>query len=86
MSQLTTKAVGLSSILHTAAFNRGYQDARNGKPFIYEAYKDVNDQWNYERGRQFSVFFSGQIKNKRGKVLFDAVHAYALAYRSGHLL
>jgi hypothetical protein len=86
MSQLTTRAVGLSSILHTAAFNRGFNDAQNGKPLIYELYADVNAQWNYERGRQFSFFFSNKIKNQRKKVLFEAVIAYAKALHTGHML
>lgn len=76
MSQLRTKQVKLVSIMRTAAFVRGYKEARAGKPINYEAFfGDTNGQWQYERGRQFGHIFDGALKHG-ARVTYDAHQAF----------
>jgi hypothetical protein len=77
-AQTQTKGVSFKSVMTTAAFNRGVKEARSGKPLDYDAYKVTNEQWAYERGRQFGLVYSGQIKEGR-TVLREAVFALKCA-------
>jgi len=62
-SQLRTRLGKASTAMRCAAFVRGFKEARQGKPLNYEAYPVTNDQWNYERGRQFAFIYDGALKN-----------------------
>lgn len=72
--QVTTKMAGIQSIMRSAAFVVGFNEVRKGRPLNYEAFADPNSQWNYERGRQFSLIFNGPLKKGRtlniGAVLY----------------
>lgn len=52
-----------TTAMRCAAFVHGFKDKRAGKPFVYDAYPTTNDQWNYERGRQFACIYDGTLKN-----------------------
>lgn len=65
MQQLKTVAVKPESIMRAAAFVKGFKEAQAGKPFSYdlfESIRDTNKQWQYERGRQFGLIYSGALK------------------------
>lgn len=64
-AQTRTKNTTFKSVMTTAAFNRGVKEARTGKPFDYDAYEKTNDQWAYERGRQFGLVYAGPVKEGR---------------------
>ena len=61
--QVQTKNTTTTAVIRSAAFVRGFNEVRKGKPLDYDAFRDVNDQWNYERGRQFALLFNGALKN-----------------------
>jgi hypothetical protein len=63
MSQLKTRLGKASAAMRCAAFVKGFREARAGKPLNYEAFPVTNDQWNYERGRQFAFIYDGALKN-----------------------
>jgi hypothetical protein len=65
--QVQTKKAGIQSIMRSAAFVVGFNEARKGRPLDYEAFVNPNSQWNYERGRQFGLIFDGPLK--KGRVL-----------------
>ena len=62
-SQLKMKYGKASTVMRSAAFVRGFKEAQKGKPLDYDAYRDTNNQWNYQRGRQFALIFDGVLKN-----------------------
>lgn len=62
MSQVRVKYGKASSAMRCAAFVRGFKEAKAGKPLNYEAFPVTNDQWNYERGRQFAFVYDGLLK------------------------
>lgn len=63
IKQVQTKNTTCRAIIRTKAFVTGFNEVRSGKPFNYDAYRDSNDQWNYERGRQFALIFKGKLKD-----------------------
>lgn len=85
--QVTTKTVSLKIIMRSALFNRGVKEARQGKPFNYDAGKTLNDQWAYERGRLFGTRYkTTPIKDHRGRVTYTAQDDMAQALREGVIL
>ena len=60
--QVTTKASGIKGVMRSAAFVRGFNEARKGVALDYDAFTETNDQWAYERGRQFGCIFDGPLK------------------------
>ena len=76
-----TRGSTATQVMHTRHFNMGYADAKSGKPFTndYDDW-DINDQQNYERGRQFAIATNGSIAVKEGKRVrsFAAYHLYKL--------
>jgi len=64
-AQTRTKNTTFKSVMTTAAFNRGVKEARSGKPLEYDAYTETNQQWAYERGRQFGLIYAGPVKEGR---------------------
>lgn len=63
--QVRTKKIRLVYLMKRAPFIRGFKDAQKGKPFDPDAYLEGALQWDYERGRQLGVIFSGPLKIKR---------------------
>lgn len=60
--QVQTKNTTCKAVIRTKAFVRGFNEVREGKAPDYDAFRDANEQWNYERGRQFALTFPGKIK------------------------
>jgi hypothetical protein len=61
--QMRTKATGIKGVMRSAAFVRGFTEARVGIKMDYEAFhNDTNQRWAYERGRQFGCIFDGPLK------------------------
>lgn len=60
--QVTTKSTTIKGVMRSAAFVRGFNEARKGVAMDYDAFRETNDQWAYERGRQFGVMFDGPLK------------------------
>ena len=88
--------VKLSVVMGSASFRDGMKDARDGKPIRdhWEAdtkYGVTNEQWSYERGRQFYAWLksvgleSDPIKQGR-TVLMWAQLEYARARKIGAIL
>lgn len=85
--QVSTSTVTFKSVMKTALFNLGVKEAREGKPFNYDAGKTLNDQWAYERGRLFGTRFKqGSVKGERGQVTYEAINAMKLALRERVIL
>jgi hypothetical protein len=57
-----TKLTTLRSVLHSKAFMMGYTDVREGRPFRYDHFENMNDQWNYERGRIYASASPAPVK------------------------
>jgi hypothetical protein len=65
-------------IMEQPTFAQGAADARarRGYPKAYEHW-DYDDQWNYERGRQWAQLAPPSVKLKRkGKITFEAMRYY----------
>ena len=77
--------VTLLSVMHRAPFNRGYKEAQAGISMDYNAYEDENDQYAYERGRQFAALYNGPIKNNK-KVSKNALYKMGEAVYSGYII
>jgi len=63
--QVRTVHGTLKSAMTRAAFVRGFKEARKGLPMDYEAFTgegETNSRWQYERGRQFALIYSGELK------------------------
>ena len=83
MTQVATRHVTLRAVMRSAAFVRGFKEARQGLPMDYNAYdkpRETNERWNYERGRQFGVLYAGAIKDGR-TIKHDALWHYSAAIR-----
>jgi hypothetical protein len=66
MPQIKQKLVTLGSIMRSAAFMRGYREAREGLPHNYDAFPmsgETKQRWDYERGRQFAFVYGGNVKD-----------------------
>jgi len=66
MSQIAQKKTKAKSIMHSAAFMKGYWEARRGFPYDYEVFTGFNEtkkRWDYERGRQFALIYNGDVKS-----------------------
>lgn len=74
-----TTPITWKSLLGAAAFGKGFNEVRKGKPFDDTSIKS-HHQWNYERGRLFGCLYTGQIKSGRN-VLTAAIYAAVEAFR-----
>ena len=86
-SQVKTKTVSYKSVMRTAAFMRGVREARAGIPMDYDAYengRNTDNQWSYERGRQFGILYAGPVKDG-GRVRWDAIYALREALGARHI-
>ncbi len=95
MANAHTKPIKITAIMSSAAFVKGFTERHKGKPLdtfaFSEPYFDkrrkrwTNDQWFYERGRQFASVYSGPIKSGR-KLLNAAAFAYNEACKRGDII
>ncbi|CAB4156594.1 hypothetical protein UFOVP1417_10 [uncultured Caudovirales phage] len=60
--QVQTKNTTTTAVIRSRAFVLGFNEVKTGRPLNYDAFRDANDQWNYERGRQFALCFNGVLK------------------------
>ncbi len=79
-----TVPITWKSLLGAAAFKRGFNEVKKGKPFDADGLR-LHEQWHYERGRLFGVLYNGQLKNGR-YVLTAAIMACAEAFRDKAIL
>lgn len=78
IKQVTTRDTGIKGIMRSAPFVRGFSEARTGLPLDYDAFPDTNQQWSYERGRQFGLIFDGPLKKGNAVNLGAAIY-FAMA-------
>lgn len=78
IQQVKVKSVKLKSVMHRAAFVRGFNETQKGIPMDYDAYLDVNsnDRWQYERGRLFGLIYKDRLKDGN-KVRYDAIKNFS---------
>jgi hypothetical protein len=77
--QVPTRPVTVLEIMSSPAFALGVADARAGLGHRsdYESWDDVDDQWNYERGRQWARQAPRTVALKRnGKITDEAIRWY----------
>lgn len=82
-AQISTRLVKTSTILRSAAFVRGFREARKGVPMDYDAFTgagETKDRWNYERGRQFGYVYASALK-EGARVRYDAIRGWNEARR-----
>ena len=63
--QTPRKMLGLNYTMRKAAFRCGFEAYHANKPFDPDAFSAINDQWAYERGRQFAACFNGRLKYRQ---------------------
>lgn len=81
IAQLTVK-----ELIRSAAFVHGYTDAREGKPFDYDAYAGNSaKQWHYERGRALGIIWDGPLKIGQ-RVTLSAIRAVSSAWVAQELI
>ena len=77
--QIVTRNVKISTVMRSAAFMRGFNEARKGVAMDYDVFTESGEtskRWNYERGRLFGFVYAGAIKTG-AKVNYDAIMRYA---------
>ena len=84
MANARTKRVTWQSIMNTAAFRKGYEDAKKGLPLAADDFQ-FKEAWHYERGRQFAFCYDGRLKEGR-RLRMDAVYAFQHAFNAGHVI
>jgi hypothetical protein len=84
--QVETHKVTLRTVMRRASFVQGHRSFLQGQPLLYDAYPHcINEQWSYERGRQFAALFPHPVKNKN-TIRMDALRAYATALNRREIL
>lgn len=84
--QVATHTVTLRTVMRRASFVQGHRSFLQGKPIDYDAHRHcANEQWAYERGRQFAAIFPEPIKNGK-TVRLAALYAYAGALKRREIL
>lgn len=84
MSNAKTRNVTFRSIMRSAAFVKGYQEARKGLPPASDAFP-LATVWLYERGRQFAFCYDGRLK-EGNKIRMDALIAFQHAWYARHII
>ena len=86
LRQVETHKVTLRTVMRRASFVQGHRSFLQGKPLDYNFnLRDPNEQWAYERGRQFAALFPEPVKN--GKTIRTAaLFAYAGALRRKEII
>jgi hypothetical protein len=83
--QVQTTPGSLRGAVNSKVFMDGVRAVRKGKPLNYDYSTIVNDQWNYERGRQFALLWDGPVKNGR-QVTYSAMFAANNAFKDGVII
>jgi hypothetical protein len=84
--QVETHKVTLRTVMRRASFVQGHRSFLKGQPLDYDAYPhSINEQWSYERGRQFAALFAQPIKNGH-TIRTAALMAYSAALRERAIL
>jgi len=78
MANASTRRITSRSIMKTAAFKKGYEEAKKGLPLNSDGFVG-KDAWHYERGRLFAFCYNGKIKEGR-RLRMDALFAFQQAY------
>lgn len=63
--QTTCRVMSLRYTMRKAAFRCGFEAYHANLPFNPDAFPAINDQWCYERGRQFAACFTGRLKYRQ---------------------
>jgi hypothetical protein len=73
--------VPTEALMRPEAFHRGVLEVRAGIPANFDSYKDTNDAWSYERGRQWALLaprsmalYRGNRINPAAVTLFSKAH------------
>ena len=85
IKQVATGNTGMRGVMRSAAFVRGFNEARAKIPMDYDAYLgqgQTNTRWAYERGRLLGLIFQGPLKLGH-QVNPTAVHQMKDAYLRG---
>lgn len=84
--QVATQKVTLRTVMRRASFVHGHRSYLKGQPIDYDAYPcSINEQWSYERGRQFAALFPEPIKNGH-TIRTAALYAYSGALNRREIL
>jgi hypothetical protein len=77
--QVKTRGVPTEAIMRSADFRRGFEDVRSGRPARFDDHHE--DDWSYERGRQFAYIAPASMPlkidgklNPKAVILFEAAH------------
>lgn len=63
VDQMPIAKLTVKKLINSAAFVHGFNDARQGKAFNYDAYANsAPKQWHYERGRALGMIWDGPLK------------------------
>jgi hypothetical protein len=77
--QIPTRPTTIAEIMANPTFERGVEDVRAGRayPPDYDLWKDTDDCWNYERGRQWARLVPRHFKLKvNGKIAEKAMQLF----------
>jgi hypothetical protein len=77
--QVPTRPTTALEIMSTRTFALGIEDARAGRGYRleYDVWKDTNDRWAYERGRQWARLAPRSVRLKSaGKISAQALAWY----------
>jgi hypothetical protein len=77
--QIPTRRTTVREIMSSPTFALGVADVRAGRAHRsdYETWADTNDQWNYERGRQWARQAPRTVALKRdGEITDEAMRWY----------
>jgi hypothetical protein len=80
--QVPTRSATIEEIMAHPAFELGAADVRAGKPPRpdYDCWPDINNQWNYERGRVWALLAPRNCKLKRDGKVTDEAMKWAIVY------
>lgn len=80
--QAETQRVTLMEIMADPDFRQGFDDVRNGRPARFDEFAG---DWQYERGRMLAYLVptTMPLRNKKGRLNFDAFRILAKAFKSG---
>jgi hypothetical protein len=65
----------IRTVMLSEAFKKGFGEAKNGLPFDYEMWCSMKEQYRYEKGRLFGLFYKGRLLAGRG-ISNKAIEAY----------
>jgi hypothetical protein len=75
--QVPVQPVTIEEIMSRPGFELGVADVRAGRPYRldYDLWPETNDQWDYERGRQWATVTPSNVRLKFcGRVTVEALN------------